>query len=172
MNAAPCSDPTNCLMQLGAVVRKIGDPSVRGVVEESHKRGHVPIVSSGLPRYPEDAVVRKDSGQWHITNVHDKSEWELVPDDEQTAVERLRSAALTWEPASDTPEDYEADSPVFAWIRALLTPAEQEEVFNDFSYCWPTSCWELLLRVATTLDERTDAPPVGVGAGQLENGLA
>lgn len=155
-----CQDP-NCVMQIGNVVRvrpgyrsarESTKRSARGLVEWSHGQGDSFARMQAATLAVNDAIIDMP-GLTRVTNIH--GEWEGVPEEERTSVERLKSVALTWQPPDwrdPDDQDYEPDSFVFALIRALLTPPERDRVFNDRD--WPTSTYELILQVGEAIDER------------------
>lgn len=148
-----CEDPAHCAMPVGAVVRTrtSGALHTRGVVEWSHGHGDAWARSQAPILAENDAIIRlAETGSWRITNAHD--EWEIVPSAERTTIERLRSAGLTYEKLTGSDDDYEPDSPIFAWICSLFTPAERNAALSDGD--WPASVWELLCHLARALDNR------------------
>lgn len=149
-----CEDPAHCAMPVGAVVRTRTSGALhtrRGVVEWSHGHGDAWARSQAPILAENDAIIRlAETGTWLVTNVHD--EWEIVPSAERTTIERLRSAGLTYEKLTGSDDDYEPDSPIFAWICSLFTPAERNAALSDGD--WPASVWELLCHLARALDNR------------------
>lgn len=99
-----------------------------------------------------DVVIRHAVGVHTTTNIPE--DWEPIPAGETTAEERLRARSITFRADfadlvdDDRPEN---DLPVFAWVEALLPPADREAMADNY----PSSVWEMLVEVAAHLDRRT-----------------
>lgn len=134
-------------MRLGDVVVNTED-GARGVVVHDGRRGR--LYDSG-PLFAGDYSVRISSGIYRQGNM--TGCWESVPEDQWTAVERVLSVSVTWEPADwYGPGDQvqECDEFGFALLRALLPPAVRARVFGDGD--WPCTFGELGAEVAAWLD--------------------
>lgn len=141
-------------LKLGDVVRYVGTPArgpsdSRGIVVWLDGRGE--YLSAPPIRFGNDAVIEHAPGYSTVTNTHD--EWEIIPNEERSTPERVRAVWLAWEPPS-WDEPGESDSLEFALLRALLTSAEADRIFADDAPHWPTSVYELSLRLAHEIDDR------------------
>lgn len=79
--------------------------------------------------------------------------WYLVPPEQQTTEERVRSTLWSWEPLDG---DRETDEMPFALMCALLTPTEMADVFPE-NGDHPSGYDELAVAIAQALDRREAA---------------
>jgi hypothetical protein len=148
-------------LRLGAVVQHTegrGRSPERGVVIWADGRG----VAYPAPMMADDRyIIQRGAGLYTVGNA--VAEWVPVEEMEWTIEERVISASLRWHPP-EWPEPSENDSIEFALLRALLSPAQEAEVFGDFS--WPTSNYELAIEIARWLDSQPSLVSQGDPDGQ------
>lgn len=147
------SPPANALRR-GQIVRHRQDGR-RGVVVDGPLRPGQRVFDIPFPQVG-DVVIRQSRGTVTVTNAYD--EWETIPSTATTAEERLIAAAEMWERPDwldEGEEPQDIDTPVFAWIQALIPERVRDSWERDGYY--PTSVFELLGRLAGRLDAM--APP-------------
>lgn len=118
---------------------------VRGIVTHHYRAGD--RVLTLLPVAAGDIVIRRGPGQDTVTNRYD--DWEVVPPDERTRAERVRSL-LYEEPGTDDDGDAPEDE-TLAWRAvyelALLCGVDPLDTID-----WPSTVPELVAGVADVLD--------------------
>ena len=135
--------------RLGDIVdRTANERYERGVIVAAHGRGETHYILLGSS---QAFVIRLGPGHHLVSDrLDDGPDWRRVPQPEWTTEERVRRAALLWEPPTWA-GDYEPDLFPFQLLSALLPPAAHRDVFSDGGD-WPTSDHDLALAVARWLD--------------------
>lgn len=144
-------------LNLGDVVVNRAGARHRGLVIWARGEGRLPWQVG--PVFTTDAVVALDTGAYIVTQADGwkrqdpptAGDWQVVPPDELTTVERVRSVDATWTGEGTTgpgPGSYP-----FAIVAALLSQRERDAVLGD-DVDWPDDLYQLVLAVAAHLDER------------------
>lgn len=153
---------TKFRLQLGQVVwdRECGE---RGVVVRARGHGDPNFVFGGHV-CSDDCVIMVSAGHFIVTN--DQGEhWRPVPAAATSALERVRSAARTYELPTwleDGDEPRDLDSFPYALVRALLPPAIADEVMDGDV----PSFYDLVEVIAERFDKLQDVRPIEEAGGQ------
>lgn len=123
------STETTVRLHVGQIVehREDGD---RGIVELVIAADS-PRLRLPLPCAVGDAVIRLGPGHHRVTSKH--REWRVVPDSQQTAVERVRRTLLTWQPpdwVEPGGEPQDLDTLPYALLLAMLPPDRRDRIYE------------------------------------------
>lgn len=125
---------------VGTVVRCAD--GTRGIVVDR-------VQTSPMPMYEDDFVVHVGAGHWRITNR--SGDWERVPNEELTALERVRTARIRWHG-----EEWEAS---IEWhTLAALLPLGRLDELTGPCCDWPDE-QDLAVAVAEYIDTATSGQP-------------
>lgn len=130
----------------GTVVRRLDDPTVRGIVEAFLVAGdRAPWGSMA-----GDMVIRFSAGHHRVSNRY--SEWEPVPDAELTAVERVHGVLLSHPGDPEPDEDgWVEKEATLAWKLLVAVAALDDAAFDrvfPWDGDWPLDLGELALLLA------------------------
>ena len=136
-------------LKLGMVVCQAHvNPTAHG----AERRGVV-TPASWMHGGADGRVVIRHSAGVNTINPNPRN-WQLVPPEQQTTEERVRSTLWSWEPVDLDGTD--AGEMPWALMCSLLTPTERDEVFPD-NGDWPINYDELAVAIAQVLDHREAA---------------
>lgn len=153
-------EPVTAKLRPGWVVRcvktsrnyRAGAPDQRGVVTWAEGCGNHLSHGGTLAPARGEVVIRFSAGH-HLYTTY-TNEWERVPEEEWTAIERVWSANATYLPPNWYDDgDRVSDTDTYEWwlMRALLSQRHLDKVFPE-NGDWPTDWLEFALAVASCLD--------------------
>ena len=149
----PCAMPLPNNLHRGDVVYKTEDPTVHMVV----------ITDPGATR--DVRLMRPgQAGLSYRDTDNSSGQWTLLPEERRTAVERLHSMILEFEPSlaaqqllgDDLGNPYLADEEMLPWhmFAALLMPDEAGRLTNEDGDYWPNQI-DLAFALAEQIDANT-----------------